>query len=351
MKAFITIFFLLISIISFGQNPQVDELNKLYMSGDYEETIFRANEFLKNEPNNIDFNLILGRALTDKNDFKTAIPYLELTVKNDKSNSWRKAWALNYLGTCYFMMKNYCNSKSSLNECIKLKATKNVTNSAYKQISLFGYNKFYNNWKTVETDNMIFHFQKMDSNSIEKFISTREEAFVNINNFFNSNLPKKIDFFVWDSNNDAKKLLKTSLGFAHPRFCIVHSHYQQTKGHEIAHVISHYSTKIIYKTGLITEGVAVCFDQTNQNKETIVKDWLKAHNKKISIIEVWTNWNAYPEQLTYPLSGIFVKYLIENFGKDKFIEFYNNQTYDNAKAIFGDNFDKIVNNFENKINT
>ncbi len=105
MKAFITIFFLLISIISFGQNPQVDELNKLYMSGDYEETIFRANEFLKNEPNNIDFNLILGRALTDKNDFKTAIPYLELTVKNDKSNSWRKAWALNYLGTCYFMMK------------------------------------------------------------------------------------------------------------------------------------------------------------------------------------------------------------------------------------------------------
>ena len=99
------------------------------------------------------------------------------------------------------------------------------------------------------------------------------------------------------------------------------------------------------------EGTAVCFDLTNQNKEKIVKDWLKANDKKISIGEIWTNWKNYPEELTYPLSGLFVKELIENFGQGKFIEFFGNQTYENAKIVFGDKLDKVIRDFENKINS
>lgn len=47
----------------------------------------------------------------------------------------------------------------------------------------------------------------------------------------------------------------------------------------MTHMISNYSTKMVNKTGLINEGTAVCFNQTNQNKVEIVKDWLKQMTK------------------------------------------------------------------------
>jgi hypothetical protein len=249
------------------------------------------------------------------------------------------------------MLQDYDNSKKSAKECIKLIVTKNANRYAYKAILFFGFDDFYKNWKIVESINFRFHFQNMSDSEIKSYISSREETFQSINKFFNSKLPKKIDFFVWESRMDAKNLLSTNLGFADPGFCIVHSHYQQTKGHEMTHVISNYSTKIINITGLINEGTAVCFDQSNMNKEQIVKDWLKANDKKISIVEIWANWKNYPQDLTYPLSGLFVKELIDNFGQEKFIEFFGNQTYENAGLVFGPNLDKVIKEFENKINT
>jgi tetratricopeptide (TPR) repeat protein len=354
MRLIITTIFSLIILITFGQNKQVEELEKIYMSGDFDKTIIKANDFLKNDPNNIDYKLLLGRALTDKGDFNSAIPYLDFTVKNDPNSSWRKAWALGYLGTCYFMIQEYDNSKISIKECFDLNATKNATRYAYKRILMFGFDDFYKDWKIVESDNFKFYFQNMSDSDIEKYISSREIAFKTINDFFESELPKKIDFFVWDSRIDAKKLLKANLGFADPSFCIVHSHFQQTKGHEMTHVISNYSTKMVKKTKLINEGTAVCFDQTNQDKqdkEQIVKNWIKNNDKQIDISMIWENWKEYPEKFTYPLSGLFVKELIDNFGRVKFIEFFGNQTYENAKLVFGDELDKVIKNLENKINT
>ena len=86
-------------------------------------------------------------------------------------------------------------------------------------------------------------------------------------------MPKKIDFFVWTSREDAKKLMNAKLGFAKPSFCVVHSHYQQTKGHEMTHVIANYTSKISNKTRFINEGTAVCFDQTNRKYTDQIKKW------------------------------------------------------------------------------
>jgi len=351
MKKIITSIFVLMSFVAFGQNPQVEELNKMYMSKDFDQAIIKAKELLKNDPNNIDFKMILGRALTDIGNYKEAIPYLEYTVDNDLDNTWKKAWALDYLGTCYFMLQKYDDSKKSLNDCISLNATRNATNDANGKSLLFGFDKFYNEWEIVESDNFRFHFQNMSDSDIKNYISSRELAFQNINKFFESDLPKRIDFFVWNSKEDAKKIINANLGFALPGFCIVHSYYQQTKGHEMTHVISNFLTTIINKTGLINEGTSVCFDQTNQDRERQVKDWIKTNNKKISMEQIWTNWKDYPDELSYPLSGLFVKALLDDFGREKFIEFFGNQTYDNAKIVFGDELDKVIKEFENKINS
>lgn len=350
MRMIITSIFLLANLITFGQNPVLEDLWKLYQSQDYEKVIKETKPHLDTDSLKLDINLLLGRTYADKGDFKSAIPHLDYTVNNDKNNSWRKAWALGYLGTCYFVLEDYNNSRKSTKECFELNGTKNATRYAYKRIILLGFDDFYEDWKIIESDNFRFHFQNMSDSDIDRYISSREIAFKNINEFFRSELPKKIDFFVWNSRENAKNLLRANLGFADPYFSIVHSHFKQTKGHEMTHVISNYSTKIIKKTGLINEGTSVCFDQTNHDKEKVVKDWLKTNDKKLSINNIWTNWKEYPEELSYPLSGLFVKDLIDNFGRDKFIEFFGNQTYDNAKLVFGDKLDKVINDFENMIN-
>lgn len=227
---------------------------------------------------------------------------------------------------------------------------KNPTNYAYGLTLLFGYNAFYDNWKIVESDHFRFYFQDMTDADIEKYVQLREQAYNRINDFFNSSLPKKIDFFVWNSRDDAKNLLKTDLGFAKPVVCIVHSYYQQTIGHEMTHVISDYTSKILNKTRFINEGTAVCFDQSGHNKMLLVQEWIKKNNKLIVIKDLWANLENYPDELVYPVSGLFVKVLIDNFGRDKFLDFFKSQTYENAKLVFGENLDIVIKAFEKEIN-
>ena len=114
MKLKLLFLFILISIIAHSQSSKMEQLGKLYMSGNIEATINRADEYLEEEPNNIDYKLILGRALTDFGNYKEAIPHLIYTVENDEHNSWRKAWALGYLGSCYYMLSEYEKSKKVL---------------------------------------------------------------------------------------------------------------------------------------------------------------------------------------------------------------------------------------------
>jgi len=351
MRKIFTSIFILTSLISFGQNSTIDDLWKLYNSQDLKSVIEKAKPLLENDPNNIDLNLIIGRLYTDQSDFKNALPYLELAVKKDNTKSWQKAWAHSYIGICYFMLQDYDKSEASLKECINLNATKNATNNAYGQTLLFGFNAFYKTWKIIETDNFRFHFQNMNPTEIEKYTSEREVAYKEINGFFKSTIPKKIDFYVWESREDAMKVLKANLGFSKPNFCIVHTHYRQTIGHEMTHVISNYTSEIKNKTRFINEGTADCFDLSNRDKFKLVKNWIAANNKQIAIKDCWANGENYGEEILYPLSGLFVKELIDNFGKEKFLEFFKNQTYENAKMVFGNKLDTMIEEFEKKINT
>ncbi|WP_167613829.1 tetratricopeptide repeat protein [Maribellus sediminis] len=351
MKTKLTFFFLLLCFIVNAQSPQVQELGKLYMSGEYDQAIKKANEYLKSDPENLDYKLILGRALTDIGKYKEAMPHLQFAV--DRDNSWRKAWGLSYLGICNYMLSDFEKSESALQSCINLNATKNATNFAAARIGIFGYDSFYSNWTIIESENIRFHFQNMNEQQMKLYVESRESAFEEINTFFESSLPKKIDFFVWDSRDDAKRILHADLGFSRPSYCIIHSYFQQTKGHELTHVLSHYTSAISEKTRFINEGAAVCFDleQSNHYKLNKVKDWIRKNDTQIEIKDIWINGGEYAEEIVYPLSGLFVQELIAQFGKEKFLEFFANQTYENAQLVYGMELSMFIKEFENKINT
>jgi hypothetical protein len=164
-------------------------------------------------------------------------------------------------------------------------------------------------------------------------------------------MPKKIDMFVWNSNDDARKVLGVTLGFSKPEFCIVHTLFNQTVGHEMTHVISNYTSEIKEKTRFINEGTAVCFDQTGRDGEIQVKEWIKANNTKVSIKDLWLNNKPSADEILYPMSGLFVRRLIERFGKEKFLTFFKNQTYGNAQKVFGEQLELLIQDVENKVNT
>ena len=353
MKLIITTIFVLTSLITFGQNKHVEELGKIYLSGDLDKTILMVNDLLKNDPDNIDYKLILGRAIADKGDYESAIPNLNYAAHNAPTHSWQRAWALGYLGTCYYMLSDFDKSETALKSCIRLNATENATRFSDRRVGIFGYDSFYNSWTIKESKNIRFHFQNMSNWEIKLYIESREKAFNGINKFFDSSLPKKVDFFVWNSRDDARRIVHRNLGFAESPYCIVHSHFNQTKGHELAHVISYFSSVISKKTRFINEGTAVCFDldQSNHYKLTKVKDWIRKNDNKIEIEDIWRNGKEYPAEILYPLAGLFVQELIDEYGKDKFLEFFKNQTYENAQVVYGIELFMFIKEFENKINT
>lgn len=346
MKILYSLTLLATCIILEGQSPRVQELSKLYMSGQFDQAISKADEYLLNDPKNVDYKLILGRAQADKGLYKVAVPNLEFCVQNDQANSWRKAWALGYLGTCHYMLGDDQKSKKYLKSCIELNATKNATNYAYYRMLVFGYDDYFGEWKTGETENMRFHFQNMNARDIGPYMKSRQDAYEKINKFFGSSLPKKIDFFAWDSREDASRILHRNLGFANSASCVIHSHYKQTRGHEITHVISYYTENITRIRPLINEGTAVCFNLSNDNKEKQVSDWLKSTGESLSIANLWSNWNKYPEKFSYPMAGLFVEEMINRYGREKFLTFFPDQSYEHARTVFGADLDVMIHEFE-----
>ncbi len=351
MKKTITLLLLLSSILTYGQDI-VKELSELYKAKEYDKVIEKATPHLKTKDLRVDINLLMGRSLADKGQFKEAINYLKYTEKKDKKEkSWRKAWALAYLGNCYFMTGNIENAEEALKECLKLNATKNASAYAQKSAILFGFTKPTSKFDIVESKNFIFHFQSLqDTEKTTKYTEEHEDAYKEISKFFKTELPKKIDFFVWDKRDDAKETLGKDLGFAVPIFCIVHAHKKQTIGHEMTHIISHYSATPIAKKRFINEGTAVYFNQEKDNNEKLVKKWMKKSSMTLNIKDFWANGERYPEVILYPLGGLVVKELIKEFGKKQYLEFFKNQTYENAKAVFGADLDTLITELELKLN-
>lgn len=341
--------FLILVVLFVAQTgySQNSEMSVAFKNNDYQKVLELCNIKLQSDSNDINAILGKGRAYTGLNDFKLAIPYL-LKAKDRATANWQTSWALIDLMSSYFSIGEIEKAKECYNEALKIKGTSNSTSTLKKLGLLFGFDSYYNKWETVEKNNIIFHFQKTSSiPNLDNYIKERVIAYSNINDFFSSEMPKKIDFFVWKSNAEAKKILGASLGFSKPQNCISHNRPNQTSGHEITHCISFWRDKDNVRTRLINEGMGVYFDQTNSNRMEKAK--AVASDIKIDIKDMWINERKYPEQLFYPVAGAWVEALIL-YDKVKFLKLSKNQTYENAFIIYGDEINILIEEFNNKVN-
>lgn len=326
---------------------QKSEMSKAFKNKEFKKVIELGNKLLESEPNDFDGFLGIGKAYNILNEFDNAIPYLE-KAQNYSEKDWQYAWANIELMESYFAIGNIKKAQEYYENSLKYEGTKNSTKKLRSLALLFGFDKTFKDWKVIETKNIIFHIQNGTSIADKnEYVAERQKAFSNINDFFQSDLPKKIDFFVWKSNDDAMKVLNTSLGFSNPKYCVSHNRDNQTKGHEIAHNVSFWLDESNTRNRLINEGIGVYFDQTNTNRLEKAKKTVK--NKETDIKELWLNGNNYSEQFLYPIAGAFVEYLI-TIDKEKFLELCKNQSYEKAELIYGTELDKIISEFNKQLN-
>ncbi|WP_136465106.1 tetratricopeptide repeat protein [Flagellimonas onchidii] len=326
---------------------QKNEISLAFKNREYEKAIELGKQLVELHPNDYDGLLVIGKSYNLSNNFKNAIPYLHKAIDNCEKG-WQFAWANIELMESHFALGNKNEAYKHFKESLNYKGTQNSNKKLRRLALLFGFGEYYEEWKTIEGQNVIFHFQEgVKINDKKKYIKERERVFMNINSFFLSNLPKKIDFFVWKSNEEAIRILGTPLGFTNPQYCISHNRPNQTKGHEIAHNISFWISNNIERTRFINEGIGVYFDHSNKNR--ILQAKRVANNKEIDVKKLWIDGETYSEEVIYPVAGAFVEHLI-SIDKEKFIELSKNQVYENAKLIYGQELDKIISRFNKKIN-
>jgi tetratricopeptide (TPR) repeat protein len=332
-----------------AQSPELNSLSKHFNKRNYNAVIEKGIIYLKEKPDDLEINSLVGRSLQLSGKFQESLVYLNKAIQTDNPKSYSKAWALNSLAVSYFALGKYELVKDYLDESIQMNATNNSVKNAKGIANLLGCSNYYDSWIKYENENFRYYFQ--DTVWMKEFIARREPVYDSICRFFNVKMENKITYIVWSSREEEKKILNSSIGFAKPELKIIHSQKNQSLGHEMTHVISHYSYPEMVKTGLINEGIAVYLDFNKKDaKQEITKAMDELDMKRISIKDFWNNWRKFSYKISYPLAGEFVGEIIETYGKEKFLVFFSDQTYKNAKLVFGNDFDDFIKEFESKYN-
>ncbi len=335
---------LLLFVYSSLNAQELGELWNKYNQKEYNVVLEQASPLLKDYPNNMELNLLVGRTYAEIQNPKQAISYLQNVLENDINRS-NKAWSMAYLGQCYYFLDSIDLAKKLLNSCIKINATKNVTNKAYGILEYFSLSQFYDSWTLIDTNNIRFHFQNSQYN--KKYVETISKIYTDLNKFFNAQTTKKIDIYIWENPEEAKTRLKMELAIARYSATSIHTTYNNSKGHELTHILCFYGFNPRNMNNLITEGIAVYFDQTNRNRMNVAQEFL--NGRKINVIDLWTNTSSYTNDYCYPIGGALIDFLLKNGTEQQLKEILKNQTTDNARKVYKD-FDNLMKDFNEKIN-
>ncbi len=344
---------LLPSFISAQEKGPADDLWILYKQGQFEEVVAQGRVLLVTHTETAQVNLAVGRSLVHLEKFDDAFPYLTKSAQMDPQKTWVYAWAQVYLGLVNWKLGDDNRASQAFilaRDCV---ATKNATRSAVTYMLRLGLSEFFADWVPLETEHFSFRISgRLKNFDRIAFVRRHEEAYAKITKWFGGQPEEKIRFLLWSSQEEADEGGIGTLGFSKPEMFLTHAVIGQTVGHEMTHIISYYALNPTVRNGLINEGIAVFMDQTNRDqmeRARSLRDGGKSEEIRVSIPAMWEDWSLAPSEYSYPLAGAFVSMLIENGGKDKFFEFFLDQSYQHAQLVYGSDLSGWIENFEDKL--
>jgi hypothetical protein len=112
--------------------------------------------------------------------------------------------------------------------------------------------------------------------------------------------------------------------------------WDQTVGHELAHIVAYRIAPPTRATSFVTEGVAVWFDGSVEPRLDQAAGALVAHDLAgVDLQRLWTEWEAYPPQVAYAAAGLAVDALVQQGGAARLRELLRAQTLDDARRLYG----------------
>lgn len=323
-RGLLALSFLFGTTVSCVGQAAVEKLSKLYVAGQMDAVVEQGRRELAAHPEQPLVHMIVGRAYADRQQFWEAVPHLTQSLIDARTPTNEKAWSKAYLGTCYYGLQRYSEARQALEEVVAQAATKNVTSYATQRLSLARAAEIADRWETLETRHFRFRFQNPSHiPSLQAYVASHERAYELNNQFFKADLPSKIDFFVWDNGLEAQKILGQELGFTQPYMLTIHVLPNQTHGHEITHMLTHYGLQPIQKTRLINEGVAVYFDQTNRNRLQEAREQISG---PIDIWKMWEHPELFPPKEVYAVGGALLEYLLAHASEAEVKQLLREQT-------------------------
>lgn len=291
-----------------AQSPK--ELWQMYNNGQFAKVIEKGTSILKQKPNNGEIALAVGRSYCDINQHEQALDFLNKST-GKASAPWVRAWAHFYLGLSYTQLNDVDQAKANYTSCIQLNATKNSVRSARNKLKFLEVTSMLNQWPTYETPHFIFHFQdKAAITDLTDYMQQREDAYDTINTFFDAEVPKKIDYYIWSRPNEAKNIFGQELGWANPKAVSIHSRIDQTRGHEMTHILCFYAYQPTLTTRLINEGVAVYFDQTQRDRMVMARKSL--NGAKLDVLKYWATPGGVSNDYNYTVGGALIDWLLKH---------------------------------------
>ncbi len=208
----------------------------------------------------------------------------------------------------------------------------------------------FDGWSTTETEHFVLRLPPDTSVEPQAFARNLEDAFVELQEFFRADVPGRIAFYAWNDGADASRVLGRSIGFAVPEKLLIHAAVTQTRGHELTHVLSYHAATPEQESRFLAEGTAVAFDLSGRDRLAAAQAAAKRAGARPPVIaSLWSRGGSLPEDVVYPIAGAFVEHLVKVGGRDRFLRLLARQTLEEARAIYGGDFDRIVSDFESTL--
>jgi hypothetical protein len=230
-----------------------------------------------------------------------------------------------------------------------------------------------NNWLKKET--VHFHIYYRPDSEAEKNIETissyLDRKFIEILEILQVEYENKINFIIYDSPEDLKKhVYEKTWGFAVGEYEAVALYYPSKTeyesrlgrfAHEVVHIIV-YWTVGIRGSDFLNEGIAETIEKYSILSIIPPKLWihykastLMKNGKLLSIKQLSDNEffkdirdsrELYYTYYLYDQCGSLVRYLIDQYGIEKFKRFFAKADEDNYKTIFQYIYGKSIDEFE-----
>ena len=348
-----------IFISSFSLSGQTKtEIEAYFKFKYYDSVISICQRIIKDDSTRKDLYPLLGRSLTQLKEYSEAIPYLEKSKVDLDVRDNDRGWSMCDLIPCYYYIGNIAKAKENLKLCRKLNATENSVSMANIWDYALGLNSIFEIWTKKESEHFVFHFQdssgisELSNNNlrhynVSEYIKACEDTFSRINAFFSTKLRGKIEFYVWMNFAEEEIHLKNSFVSCNEKLLILHTFPENSISHGFARILSANAVIVLKSTKLISEGAAANFDLKNNNNFGEIKGSGKS---TVYLLHHW-NYNLVNNQVFRLLGRELVHRLIEKFGREKFMQLLADQTYENAKKIYGKRLDELIAQIEKEINS